>query len=84
MGDTSGAIVPVVTGALGPVSGAGNAVAALGFAGGAVNSGIGVVEQDILFGAENIDDVRVLTLNALSSHRNKATALARSGVRIEN
>ncbi|MGH7155099.1 MAG: hypothetical protein ACREF3_14340, partial [Acetobacteraceae bacterium] len=76
--DTTGAVIPVVTGALGLVSGAGNAIAALGLSGGAVNSGISVVAQDFLFGADNIDDVRVLILNAIGAHQNTVTALLKA------
>lgn len=76
--DTTGVIVPVVTGALGLATNAGNAIAIVGLSGGAINSGLSVVAADFLFGAGNIDDVRTLTLNALSAHENTVTGLLQS------
>ena len=76
--DSAGSLLPLASGALGIAGGAGNAIAVIGLAGGGLNSSIDLVASDFLFGGENVDNVRVLTLNALSAHQNTVHGLART------
>lgn len=78
VGGGASSLVTLATGALGLAGGAGNAVAVLSLASGGLNSGINLVASDFLFGAENIDNVRVLTLNAISAHQNTVDGLAKA------
>ena len=71
-------LAPLASGALGLAGGAGNAIAVLSLATGGLNSGIDLVASDFLFGADNIDNVRVLTLNAISAHQNTVDGLAKT------
>jgi hypothetical protein len=82
--DLTGALVPNLSGALGLVPSAGVAVPIVGFVGGGITSGISVAASDFLFGSDNIDDVRTMTMSALAAHESTVMALFANSVDASN
>lgn len=66
--DTTSAMTPIATAAFSIARAATSAVPILSLSQAVTSGGINIVAQNFLFGADNIDDVRTLTLNALAAH----------------
>lgn len=69
--DTTSALTPIATGVISIARATTSAVPILSLGQAATSGGINVVAQNFLFGADNIDDVRSLVLNALAAHAAK-------------
>lgn len=69
--DTTSALTPIATGVISIARATTSAVPILSLGQAATSGGINVVAQNFLFGADNIDDVRDLILNALAAHAAK-------------
>jgi len=66
--DTTSALFPIATGAIATTGITTTAVPILSLLQAGTTGGINVTAQNFLFGADNIDDVRILTLNAIAAH----------------
>jgi hypothetical protein len=66
--DTTSALTPIATGVISIARATTSAVPILSLGQAATSGGINVVADNFLFGADNIDDVRTLILNALAAH----------------